>query len=370
MLTARLLVIVAVASSYKLEVPFWTDDAGYCEPLPNVAEGVHRPTGLAPLTVFEGTELVFKYSDHHDLWKHTSAASLAACTYTDAVMLAGRDAGGNCSNEANFSCMRAARGFTYRLFEVGTHYFSCRVHDHCQNGQRLTVTVLPSTAPVPVHPMHVPVPFWTDDAGYCKPIPGLDPGVHRPSGLRPITLLSGQSLLFKYSTHHDVWAHPSLESLEACDYSSAVMLAGRADGGGCTSDEDLNCIANGEGYALTPTQDEMYLSCSVHDHCENGQRVVVTVLPAPCPHETPTVDERRQASAILLVESVFGVSVTLLICAMIMCVLLCCVLRYTFSNHAMLTRRGGAGGAPNFNRLDTEMVGSAPPPGKPQHEAV
>ena len=63
--------------------------------------------------------------------------------------------------------MRAARGFTYRLFEVGTHYFSCRVHDHCQNGQRLTVTVLPSTAPVPVHPMHVPVPFWTDDAGYC-----------------------------------------------------------------------------------------------------------------------------------------------------------------------------------------------------------
>jgi hypothetical protein len=30
---------------------------------------------------------------------------------------------------------------------------------------------------------------------------------------------------------------------------------------------------------LVPTQDDLYLSCSVHDHCRNGQRLVVHVLP-------------------------------------------------------------------------------------------
>ena len=222
--------------------------------------------------------------------------------------------------------------------------------------------------------MHVPVPYWTDDAGYCKPFPGLDLGVHRRFGLRPITLLTGQSLLFKYSTHHDVWAHPTLESLQACDYSSAVQLASRLDGGNCSNDADLSCIANGVGYSLTPSQDEMYLSCSVHDHCENGQRLVVTVVPAPCPHEMmPSADDTRRANAILLVEGVFGACVAILLLVLGACVLLCCVLRYARSINTALMRKGIGGPAPTFNRLDTEMVaaqGAAGAPSRPGRGAV
>ena len=143
---------------------------------------------------------------------------------------------------------------------------------------RSTVTVSPAEAPVPPHPAEVVVPYWTDDAGYCKPIPGFEHHVHRPSGLTPITLLQGQKLVFKYSIHHDVWAHPSREALEACDYTSAILLAGRMDGGGCEDDADLGCIESSKGFKLAPTQDELYLSCSIHDHCRNGQRLVVRML--------------------------------------------------------------------------------------------
>lgn len=378
---ARLLLTCRLTAAYRLEIPHWTDDAGYCNPLPGVAPSVHRPNGLTPITVYEGTTLVFKYSDHHDVWLHPTAESLAACQDEGATLLASRTDGGGCRNEANMTCMRAAQGFEYRIRTPGTYHFACHVHDHCQNGQRLTVTVLASSTPVPTHPMQITVPYWTDDAGYCKG-PPYGPPVHRPFGLRPISLLTGQSLLFKYSTHHDVWAHPTLEALQNCDYSSAVMLAGQYDGGGCTDDANLTCIAAGDGFVLTPSQDEMYLSCSVHDHCENGQRLVVTTIPTPCPHmdgstdgmappsSSPSADEERRFKAILLVEGVFGVSLVLLLLAIGACVLLCCLLRYARDTSAALSRRGGGGAVPSFNRLDTTEMAAQGSQAKPTPDAV
>ena len=133
--------------------------------------------------------------------------------------------------------------------------------------------------------MNVTVPLWTDSAGYCGSLPGYGEHVHRPNGLTPITLLSGQSLVFKYSIYHDVWAHPTFEALESCDYSHAVRVAGTAEGGGCEADSDLDYIDGKSGFQLTPLPGTLYLSCAVHDHCQNGQRVVVQTLPAPCEHE-------------------------------------------------------------------------------------
>jgi len=172
------------------------------------------------------------------------------------------------------------------------------VHDHCANGQRLVVEVHGSR---PKPPAEVVVPLWTDDAGYCKPIPQVFPigqhhGTHglRPhgvdregGGLEPITIAYGQTLVFKYSTHHDVWQHPSAESLTACRYSDARLLADTSEGGGCIFDEDLECIRNSVGFKLTPSRAQvgtkLFLSCSVGDHCTNGQTIVVTVIDGPGP---------------------------------------------------------------------------------------
>lgn len=60
------------------------------------------------------------------------------------------------------------------------------------------------------------------------------------------------------------------------------MLADWSRGGGCTADEDLECIRNSEGFRLTPSRAQvgtkLYLSCSVGDHCTNGQTLVVTII--------------------------------------------------------------------------------------------
>jgi hypothetical protein len=287
--TLRLLLVCSpLAGARRIEVPQWTDDAGYCKPiLENGAlldSGIHRVNGLYPIDMRIGDVLVFVYSTHHNVWLHSSEASYTACTYADGVELANRTDGGGCENEADLACMAAASGFEWHPQEEGTFHFSCSVGDHCVNGQRLAVTVhAHSYKPPPAS--SITVPDWTDDAGYCSAHhleqAGRSPDDRRPNGLAPITLLQGQELVFKYSIYHDVWAHPSREALEACDFSSAVQLAGTLEGGGCERDDDLECIAASEGYALRPTQDEMYLSCGVHDHCANGQRLVVTVLPLP-----------------------------------------------------------------------------------------
>lgn len=289
-----MLIIGALALGVHIQVPWWTDDYGYCKTVKNLAPGVHRPNGLEPITMTVGDTLVFKYTSHHDVWLHNDEASYDACDQSTAQLLAGVNAGGGCINEQewNTTCINENEGFHWpppasqgNHVAPGDYFFSCQISDHCANGQKLKVTVLPMDAPMVPHPMKVAVPLWTDDAGYCKPFPGLDPGNHRPNGMTPMTLLAGQSLWFRYSIHHDVWAHPTRESLEACDYSSAVKLAGRMEGGGCAEDEDLDCIEASAGVEIKPEQDEVYLSCAVHDHCANGQRLVVTVVPISCYHD-------------------------------------------------------------------------------------
>ena len=268
LLTLILLLLADPAVSVRHSVPYWTDDSGYCKPIVSstgttLAHGIHRPTGLAPISLVVGDSLLFKYSTHHDVWLHETDQSLASCDYSTAKMIADRSQGGGCPVEANLTCMAAADGFEWYANEAGTYHFSCSVGDHCTNGQRLVVTVRPARSPLSPHAATVEVPFWTDDAGYCKPIPGYNEHVHRPTGLTPISLLQGQALVFKYSMYHDVWAHPSLEALEACDYSSAVQLAGRLEGGGCEKDGDLDCIAASEGFRCARiAQDLEHVACA------------------------------------------------------------------------------------------------------------
>ena len=46
-----------------------------------------------------------------------------------------------------------------------------------------------------------------------------------------------------------------------------------AEGGGCAQETDAACMAAAKPYVLTPTAPgDLYLSCSVSDHCINGQR--------------------------------------------------------------------------------------------------
>ena len=135
----------ATLSGLTHDVPFWTDDYGYCEQIPGYAEGVHRPYGLAPMTIALGDSLTFIYSVHHDVWRHPTLAALENCDYTGAEILGDKTMGGGCEDETDHDgCMAQAYmngGYVLTPSEPGTLYLSCSVGDHCQNGQRLVVTV-------------------------------------------------------------------------------------------------------------------------------------------------------------------------------------------------------------------------------------
>lgn len=63
----------------------------------------------------------------------------------------------------------------------------------------------------------------------------------------------------------------SAESLVACDYEGARLLAGREHGGGCENDADLACIDASVGFRLRPRSvGKWFLSCSVGTRCARG----------------------------------------------------------------------------------------------------
>jgi len=297
-----MLVLIVQTLTTIHEVPFWTDDYGYCKQIPGYAEGVHRPYGLQPMTIEVGDSLEFMYSVHHDVWHHPTLESLESCDYSGgAYQLAGREAGGGCEDETDhYGCMAQAYmsgGYVMTPDSPGTWYLSCSVGDHCRNGQRLVVTV-EDRSKMAWHgglegAYHHVVPFWTDDYGYCEKIRGYPEGVHRPDGLTPLAAQVNQPVLFTYSTHHDVWQHASRAHWLACNYTGAVMLADRHEGGGCEDETDAACMAAATPFVLTPSRaGNLFLSCSVGDHCVNGQRIEITVYdhrtpPPPSPSPPP-----------------------------------------------------------------------------------
>ena len=229
------------------------------------------------MKVLLGDTLSFEYSTNHDVWNLKSLEALEACDFSRAALLAGRDAGGGCTNDRCDPQVERADRFELTPEQPGALYLSSNVADQCANGLRLTVTV---EDPANVawrggleNAYHHVVPFWTDNYGYCDPIQGYPEGVHRPYGLRPLMVRVGQPVLFTFSTEHDVWQHPSRESWEACDHTGATMLADRYEGGGCAHETDAACMAIAKPFVLTPTgPEDLYLSCSAGDHCKNGQR--------------------------------------------------------------------------------------------------
>ena len=264
--------------------------------MPGHDKSIHRPYGLDPLTISLGDTVSFEYSTNHDVWNLKSLEALEACDFSRAELVAGREAGGECANDRCMPQVAYEDRFELTPEQPGVLYLSSSVADQCANGLRLTVTVEdPSSVAWRggiENAFHHVVPFWTDNYGYCEPIPGLPEGVHRPRGLHPLIVRVGQPVLFTFSTEHDVWQHPSRESWEACDHTGATMLADRYEGGGCAHETDAACMAIAKPFVLTPTRPEdLYLSCSIGDHCRNGQRTepgckrlarVVLRLTGPC----------------------------------------------------------------------------------------
>ena len=67
-------------------------------------------------TVAVGTQVVFKWSETHNVWLMPNKAAYDGCDFAQAKELASTSA-----NE-----------YTYKTSAPGTFYFSCKITDHCR----------------------------------------------------------------------------------------------------------------------------------------------------------------------------------------------------------------------------------------------
>ena len=75
----------------------------------------------------------------------------------------------------------------------------------------------------------------------------------------PVSAEVGDVVTFTYSASHDVWQFNDEAAFEACDFSSATMLADKRD----------------SPFDVTVTSPSMFIGCSVGSHCRSGQKVVL-----------------------------------------------------------------------------------------------
>jgi len=202
---------------------------------------------LEPVRAEPGDVVDIRYASRGSLSgrgvvRYPDEASWAACDEAQAVTIAAdRDAGGGCSNSSDFRCLRATTGVEVPITGApgDAVYLACP-GAHCSGGLKLRVDVVAGRASVPPGaPRDIIVPEWTDDFGFCSPIGhDLDDGNHRPHGLRDIVAYEGDTLVFKFSTHHNVWVAPSRGSYDDCAFDEMLEIASAARGE-CGNDDSL-----------------------------------------------------------------------------------------------------------------------------------
>lgn len=337
--------LVAAAHAALIPVMDWSLNYGYCK----AKSDLTRRAELSPVTAYAGDILDFRFSKSadagQDVLEYSDEDSWDKCDASNAQLVkdihgktsrsGGRHAGGGCYQSHEFDCLAKNAGFQVRVgSELKTRYFASSGR-HCVGGVKLRVDVLETRAgPDAVVEREILVPAWTDDWGYCEE-PYKSSKVHRPSGLATIYAFEGDTLVFKYSKHHNVYLAWRPGAYQNCDKALMTLIADVDEGGNCENDHSLGpyqdrfvkeemltaggvskfddtCIADSAGFsyklsltdpygvasradmvdgwgATLPTvadgQISLFFVCQIHDHCENGQRVVVHVLPRPSVYE-------------------------------------------------------------------------------------
>ena len=325
----------------RIPVMDWSLNYGYCK----AASEMTRRDMLEPITASPGDVLDIRYAVDgdmagHDVYRYPDETSWNACDQAKATVVEINPfAGGGCRNASDFSCLRSTSGVDISVdAEAGDSMYLACSGMHCVGGLKLRVDVVEAGAAAARsnEPRDIVVPAWTDDFGFCDP--PFDE-VHRPHGLESIYAFEGDTLVFKYSVHHNVWVAPNADVASSCDFTPMSEIASTDAGGACSSDDSLgpfgsdpvnllagdddarpwqeDCLRSVEGFryplslddsmgealrdwpggwvgegssgatesyarsAVTAGAVALHFVCQIHDHCVNGQRVTVYVLPRP-----------------------------------------------------------------------------------------
>merc|ERR1711990_106044 len=161
-----------------------------------------------------GDSVVFTYSSSHDVYEFSDKAAFDACDFSSATLLGG------------------TRDSPYTLEVTGTHYIGCSKGSYCRNGQKVAI-----------------------NGAKSKAVSNVDWKVTSYDG---VTAAAGDSVVFTYSSSHDVYEFSDKAAFDACDFGSATLLGGTRD----------------SPYTLEVTGTH-YIGCSKGSHCRNGQKVAI-----------------------------------------------------------------------------------------------
>ena len=101
-----------------------------------------------------------------------------------------------------------------------------------------------------------------------------------PQPIASYNVSTGTRLTFKFSNSHNLWLMGSQAEYEACDFSGATELAS-TDHGGATNQQDIAFGLENLYEATVAGEGTLRFACQVGSHCDEGQKVVVHVTPAP-----------------------------------------------------------------------------------------
>jgi len=179
------------------------------------------------MTAAVGDVLKFNWENAHNVYLMASKEAFETCNFAGATEVS------------------AVSGVTVPVESLPL-YFSCSISAHCQGGQKLAVTA----------------------AAEAKTI---DWKLYDRLEDRATVAKVGDVLAFEWQGGHNVYKMPSAEALAACDFTDAVEVI----------------AANDVSRLVTVDSLPVYFSCSVSQHCENGQKLVVTAM-----EDVKTVDWR------------------------------------------------------------------------------
>ena len=195
------------------------------------------PTGdsFPPMIVNVGDTLVFYWEGFHNVYIHPTGD----CTQT------GRSAVGFMSGTV----------YTFAEEDVGELEFACDVGNHCENGMRVTVTVVSVDNQLTISPSVAPSVLSNNNPTTIEMAWFVPPSGSFP----PMTVNVGDTIVFNWGGFHNVYIHPT---------------------GDCTETDRIQVgVTSGASYTFTEADvGDLEFACDIASHCELGMRVTVTVI--------------------------------------------------------------------------------------------
>ncbi|XP_022965828.1 blue copper protein-like [Cucurbita maxima] len=200
------------------------------------------------------------------------------------------------------------------LTSAGNRHFICTIPGHCNNGQKLSVTVRATSAPTPQPsspapspvPVSVPAPSISPEPSSSdrspSPTPSFTPSSPVPSRAptrQPMTYVVGDSLGWSVPnnpTFYESWAQDKTFVVgDILEFNFVIQTHNVAkvtkdNYGSCSGESPISISTNPPVRITLSEPGEHFYICTVAGHCNIGQKLAVNVTGSEATTPPPSSD--------------------------------------------------------------------------------